>query len=530
MGEPWIREDKSVAITFRDTMSGKVRVFEPLEEGHVRMYHCGPTVYDYAHIGNFRAFLLADLLRRLFEFHGYEVHQVMNITDVGHMTVDTEDAGEDKMAAAAQREGRGPEQIARFYEEAFFEDLDALGIRRADRYPRASEHVTDMVGLAQALYEKGFAYQEGDTVLYDISKYPEYGRLSHKRIEDLQAGAGGRLTEEMLAGKRNPGDFRLWKVDPDHVLQWESPWGPGYPGWHLECSVMARKYLGDTLDIHTGGEDNIFPHHESERAQIEPITGKPFVRYWLHNRHLMCEGTKMSKSLGNFYTVRGLLDEGFDPIAIRYLLISAHYRAPLNFTREGLKGAWECINRIRNFVRRMDENAQLELEGADTAGPGAAAGTAGPACGGDAGTPATGSGPTAAGAAEAPGDERTDTATITQGFLNAFTEAIDEDLNMSKALGSVFDFMREINRRDVKGQVAVAAAAAIRRADEVLGILAPDEEAQDKGDPRVDALVEERQAARKARDFARADEIRDQLMAEGIVIEDTKDGVRWYRK
>lgn len=495
-----------MAITFRDTMSGKLRVFEPLQEGHVRMYHCGPTVYDYAHIGNFRAFLLADLLRRLFEFHGYEVDQVMNITDVGHMTVDTADAGEDKMAAAVQREGRGPEQIARFYEEAFFEDLDALGIRRADRYPRASEHVTDMVALTEALYEKGYAYREGDTVLYDISKYPEYGRLSRKRIEDLQAGAGGRLTEEMLAGKRNPGDFRLWKVDPDHVLQWDSPWGRGYPGWHLECSVMARKYLGDTLDIHTGGEDNIFPHHESERAQIEPVTGKPFVRYWLHVRHLMSEGTKMSKSLGNFYTVRGLLEEGFDPIAIRYLLISAHYRAPLNFTQEGLKGAWESVNRIRNFVRRMEENAQLEPEVGETAG-----GAAG------------------ASAAEGAGDT-TGTATVVQGFLDAFAEAVDEDLNMSKALGSVFDFMREINRRDVKGQDAVAAAAAIRRADEILGILVPEEEAQEDTDPRIDALVEERQAARKARDFARADEIRDQLMAEGIVIEDMKEGVRWYRK
>lgn len=478
-----------MGIQFRNTMSGRLEEFSPQEEGKVRMYHCGPTVYDFAHIGNFRAFLLGDLLRRLFEFHGFEVAQIMNITDVGHMTVDTADAGQDKMAAAVKRENRGPAEIARFYEEAFFADLDALGIRRATSYPRASEHIAEMVGLTEALFEKGYAYQEGDTVLFDISKFPSYGELSRKRIEDLQAGAGGRLTEEMLAGKRNPGDFRLWKVDPGHVLQWESPWGPGYPGWHLECSVMARKYLGDTLDIHTGGEDNIFPHHESERAQIEPITGKPFVRYWLHTKHLMSEGTKMSKSLGNFYTVRGLMDEGFDAIAIRYLLISAHYRAPLNFTREGLKGAWESVTRIRSFVRRMEEAAEQ---------------------------------PAAGQAEEKPMAE------VVRVFLGQFTEAVDDDLNLSKALGHLFDFMREANRREVTGDEAREAVGAIRRIDEILGVL--QEEAGDEEDGRIDALVAERVEARKARDFARADEIRDQLLAEGIVIEDTKGGQRWYRK
>ncbi len=478
-----------MGIQFRNTMSGRLEEFSPQEEGKVRMYHCGPTVYDFAHIGNFRAFLLGDLLRRLFEFHDYDVAQIMNITDVGHMTVDTADAGEDKMAKAVEREKRGPAEIARFYEEAFFEDLDALGIRRATSYPRASEHVTEMVDLTKALFEKGYAYQEGDTVLFDISKFPSYGQLSRKRIEDLQAGAGGRLTDEMLAGKRNPGDFRLWKVDAGHVLQWESPWGPGYPGWHLECSVMARKYLGDTLDIHTGGEDNIFPHHESERAQIEPITGKPFVRYWLHTRHLMSEGTKMSKSLGNFYTVRGLVDEGFDAIAIRYLLISAHYRAPLNFTREGLKGAWESVTRIRNFVRRMEEAAEQPASG------------------------------------QAEDKPMADVARV---FLDQFTESVDDDLNLSKALGHLFDFMREANRREASGDEAREAAGAIRRVDEILGVL--QEEAAGEDDARIDALVAERVEARKSRDFARADEIRDQLLAEGIVIEDTKGGQRWYRK
>ncbi|MCK4305457.1 MAG: cysteine--tRNA ligase, partial [Candidatus Eisenbacteria sp.] len=253
-----------MAIRFTNTMSGRLEEFTPLHEGVVRMYHCGPTVYGYAHVGNFRSFMMADLLRRLFDFHGFEVLQVMNITDVGHMTIDDADAGEDKMEAAARKEGRDPFEVARFYEQAFFADLDALAIRRATHYPRASQHITEMVDLVKALLETGHAYQSGDTILYDISKFPEYGKLSRKRLEDLQSGAGGRITDEMLADKRNPGDFRLWKVDADHLLKWDSPWGPGYPGWHLECSVMARKYLGDTLDIHTGGEDNIFPHHENE--------------------------------------------------------------------------------------------------------------------------------------------------------------------------------------------------------------------------------------------------------------------------
>jgi cysteinyl-tRNA synthetase len=450
------------------------------------MYHCGPTVYTYAHIGNFRAFLLADLLRRLFEFHGMEVRQVMNITDVGHMTVDTDDAGEDKMEKAARREQRSPLEIARFYEQAFFEDLDALGIQRAHHYPRASEHIEEMIGLARALEERGFAYLSGDTLLYDISRFPGYGELSHKRLEDLQAGAGGRLSDEMLAGKRNPGDFRLWKVDPQHLLQWESPWGRGYPGWHLECSVMARKYLGDTLDVHSGGEDNIFPHHESERAQIEPVTGKPFVRYWLHTRHLMAEGQKMSKSLGNFYTVRGLVSEGFDPAAIRYLLISTHYRAPSNFTKEGVQGAGESVGRIRSFVRRMDE---------------------------------------AAGAPD--GATEAADAAVTA-FLDGFTGAIDEDLNMSAALAQLFDFMREVNRAEPTGAAARRVAEAVRRVDRVLGLLK--DEAAGGGDAEIEALVRERTAARQARDFARADAIRRELTERGIVIEDTAQGVRWFRK
>jgi cysteinyl-tRNA synthetase len=343
-----------------------------------------------------------------------------------------------------------------------------------------------MIELIQALLDRGVAYVAGDTVLYDISRFERYGRLSNKRIEDLQTGAGGRVSEDLLAAKRNPGDFRLWKVDPTHLLQWDSPWGRGYPGWHLECSVMARKYLGDTLDIHTGGEDNIFPHHESEIAQIEPVTGRPFVRYWIHTRHLMSEGQKMSKSLGNYYTVRALIAEGFQPAAIRYLLISGHYATPLNFTKEGLKAAWESVTRVRSFVRRMDE-----LAGTAGAGPGVPAGEA-------------------------------------RAFLERFGEAVGDDLNMSKALGHLFDFMRETNREEPGPAGAAAAAAAVRRADEILGVL-PAQEEPGSGDTRIEALVQERLAARKARDFARSDAIRDQLAAEGVVLEDTKDGTRWYR-
>ncbi len=475
-------------IRFKNTMSGKTELFTPLEEGVVRMYHCGPTVYGYAHIGNYRAFLLADLLRRLFEFHGVQVQQVMNITDVGHMTVDDADAGEDKMESAAKKEGKDPFEIARFYEDAFMSDIDALGIQRAHEYPRASDHIPEMIELVKALIDNGNAYVSGDTVLYDITTFPGYGELSGKKIEDLQVGAGGRVNEEMLAGKRNPGDFRLWKVDPSHILKWDSPWGSGYPGWHLECSVMARKYLGDTLDIHTGGEDNIFPHHESERAQIEPVTKKPFVRYWMHNRHLMCEGTKMSKSLGNFYLVRSLIEEGFDPIAIRYLLIASNYRTQMNFTKDGIKGAWESVTRIRSFVRRMEEAASGEA--------------------------VSGSG----------GKELADN------FISGFAAAVDDDLNTSRALGHLFDYMREVNKREPAGQEAKIAAEAIIKVDKILGILAPHSAETDGDDARIDALVTERVEAKKNRDFGRADEIRDQLTAEGIVLEDTKDGTRWFRQ
>jgi cysteinyl-tRNA synthetase len=476
-----------VAIQFTNSMSGKVQKFTPIEAGVVRMYHCGPTVYGYAHIGNYRAFLLGDLLRRLFEFHGVEVQQVMNITDVGHMTVDEADAGEDKMAKAAKKEGKGPLEIARFYEEAFLKDVDALGIQRAHHYPRASEHVPEMIDLVEKLIENGNAYVSGDTVLFDITTFSGYGELSRKRIEDLQVGAGGRISEEMLAGKRNPGDFRLWKVDPSHVLKWDSPWGPGYPGWHLECSVMARKYLGDTIDIHSGGEDNIFPHHESERAQIEPITKKPFVNYWIHTRHLMSEGTKMSKSLGNFYTVRNLIDEGYEPVAIRYLLISANYRTQMNFTRDGVKVAWENVNRIRSFVRRMGEVSSS-------------------------------------------GDSDTGLQEVTDGFLAKYTDAVDDDLNISQALGHLFDYMKEVNKREPAGQEARHAIAAIQKADILLGILKQESAGGGGDDARIDALVQERIDARTAKNFARADEIRDELTAEGIVIEDTKDGVRWFRQ
>ncbi len=475
-----------------NTLSGRSEEFVPLEVGKVRMYHCGPTVYQYAHIGNFRAFLLADLLRRLFEFHGLEVRQVMNITDVGHMTIDSDDAGEDKMEKAAREEGRTPLEIARYYEQAFLEELDLLGIRRAHVYPRASEHIPEMVELTEALLAKGHAYRSGDTILYDISSFPRYGELSHKRLDDLQAGAGGRVGEELLAGKRNPGDFRLWKTDPQHVLQWDSPWGRGYPGWHLECSVMARKYLGDSLDIHTGGEDNIFPHHESERAQIEPITGKTFVRYWLHTRHLMSEGQKMSKSLGNYYTVRALVKEGFDPIAIRYLLISTHYRAPANFTKDGLRAAGESVARVRSFVRRMDEAARRG---------GAASGSA-----------------TQLAAIEA----------ASKAFLDGFGAALDDDLNLSQALAHVFDYMRQVNSLEPEGDAARLAAATMRRADEVLGLIR--EETRSPQDAEIDALVNERVAARQARNFARSDEIRDLLAARGIVVEDTPEGPRWYHR
>src|SRR5688500_13404948 len=360
-----------------NTLTHSLEEFTPLTPPLVRMYTCGPTVYDYAHIGNFRSFLFADVLRRLLELRGLEVMQVMNITDVGHMTADDAESGEDRMAVAARRlkeakkagdahagairDPDDPFQIARFYADAFVQDARLLKLKVAEDYPQRMPHATAnvdmMIQLIGKLLSTGHAYRGGDgAVYYSVESFPDYGRLSGNTLDNLRGGAGGRVSDENQAAKRHPADFLLWKPDEKHIMKWPSPWGTGYPGWHIECSAMAMRHLGaEVIDIHTGGEDNIFPHHECEIAQSRGVSGKPyFARYWLHGRHLRVEGEKMSKSLGNFYTVRDVLEgratgREVHPAVLRYELIKTHYRASSNFTAQGLHDSARAVARLQRL-------------------------------------------------------------------------------------------------------------------------------------------------------------------------------------
>jgi cysteinyl-tRNA synthetase len=317
-----------MAFQVFDSLSKEKRVFEPLEPGVVRMYNCGPTVYGRVHVGNLRTFLFADTLRRWLEVRGYEVRQVMNITDVGHL-LDDADEGEDKIEAQARREKRDPWEISRGFTELFLADVRALGLLEPRARPKASEHVGEMLEIIEGLIAKGYAYEVGGDVYYEVAKFPRYGRLSGNSVAELEAGA--RI--EVRGEKRHPADFALWKSDPKHLMKWESRFGPdGFPGWHIECSAMARKHLGDVLDLHTGGEDNVFPHHECEIAQSEAFTGKPFARYWMHSKFLQVDGGKMSKRLGNVWNLDDVKKRGFAPRVLRFALIRGHYRGPLNFT------------------------------------------------------------------------------------------------------------------------------------------------------------------------------------------------------
>ena len=463
-----------MAMKFFNTLGRLKQEFAPVEPGLVRMYNCGPTVYALAHIGNFRAFIFADILRRYFKYKGFKVIQAMNITDVGHMTTDA-DEGEDKMAKAARREKKDPWEIARFYENAFFEDLDALGIERVEHYPRATEHIPEMISLVEKLIENGHAYEVNGNVYFDIDSFPAYGNLSNNPLDKLQAGARIACNLE----KKNPLDFALWKHDPNHIMKWDSPWGEGYPGWHLECSAMSMKYLGETYDIHTGGEDAVFPHHESEIAQSEGATGKKFVNYWLHVRFLLVEGKKMAKSEGNFYTVRDLLEKGYRGRTIRYALASTHYHQPLNFTFDVLEASKNAIERLTTFRRLMSE-----ITGSED-------------------------------------DPEVDKVIADTGA--AFEREMDDDINIAGALAAIFDLVREVNSRKPSVKQAKTAITLLEKFDTVLGVL-PTTETEIPQE--ILDLAKEREEARRNKDFKRADEIRNQTADMGYRIEDTPGGYR----
>ncbi len=462
-----------MATVFFNTLSRKKEEFVPLVPGKVGLYTCGPTVHDYAHIGNFRTYTFEDLLRRYLQWRGYEVKHVMNVTDV-----------DDKTIKKSRAQGVTLGDYTQQYTDAFFEDLDTLRIRRAHVYPRATEHVGLMVELIEKLEEKGHTYVSEGDVYYSIATFPGYGKLSGFDISQVKPGARVAVDEYE---KEDARDFALWKGRREGEPSWPSPWGAGRPGWHIECSAMSMKYLGETFDVHTGGVDNIFPHHENEIAQSEGATGSPFVRYFLHSEHLILgEGEKMSKSLGNFYTVRDLTAEGYDPVAIRYLLLSTYYRRQLPFTLELLDAAAESVRRLQDFYRRVKE---YESDGADDfTGP-------------------------------------------IDKAANDFGAALDDDLSIAEALAAVFDLVRDGNKAMDDGELSKAGR---RRMEELLeefdGILDVMNPLEAELDADVEVLIAEREKARKAKDFARADEIRDELAAMGIELEDTPTGTRWRRK
>jgi cysteinyl-tRNA synthetase len=463
-------------LILHNTLGRAMTKVEPLEPGHVRMYTCGPTVYNVVHIGNLRTFLFEDILRRHLLAGGLRVTQIMNLTDV-----------DDKTIRGAAEEGRSLADFTARFIEAFFRDIRRLNLEAAERYPRATEHVPEMIELIETLRGRGHTYESEGSVWFRISTFPDYGKLS--QIDLSQTRRGERVAEDEYE-KEDVRDFALWKATKPGEPAWPSPFGQGRPGWHIECSAMSMKYLGRRFDIHTGAVDNIFPHHENEIAQSEAATGEPFVQVWLHAEHLVVDGEKMSKSKGNFYTLDDVLARRDDPTAVRYLLLSVPYRRKLNFTWDALAGAAAAVDRIRAAASRLEEVAAAGVEK-----------------------------PRAFGAKER--GER---------FLAEFSAALDDDLNTSEALGALFPFLRDVNTAIDDGNLESAGAqealAAVRKADRVLGILPAAPEVLPE---EIAARIEARNAARKRRDWAEADRIRAELAVRGIVLEDGPSGTRWKK-
>ena len=465
----------------------KVR-FIPLQEGQVNMYVCGPTVYDHAHIGHAKLYVSMDVIVRYLRFKGLRVRYVQNITDVGHLL----DTGEDRILKGAARERSEPMQVVERYMRSYFEDMDALGVTRPDISPRASAHIPEQIEIAQALIELGYAYEVNGSVYFDVAKWPGYGKLSGRRVEELEEGARVAVREE----KRHPADFALWKIaEPEHILRWNSPWGAGFPGWHVECTAMATKYLGPTFDIHGGGLENIFPHNECEIAQSEAWTGKPFARYWLLTGSLTIDGVKMSKSLGNFVTLKDALQK-HRAEAIRFFILSGHYRNPVDYGADALTAAEAGLQRLLGPVALVRERVRTASVGEADAG----------------------------------------VLAMLDNQRERFTDAMDDDFNAPAALAVLFDLTTEVNKLLNSG--ATLSRGTLEAIDgtyqslggRVLGVV-PDQFQQEANLELVDGLVKMliqlRAEARLAKDYARADEIRDRLAALGAVLEDRPDGTTW---
>jgi cysteinyl-tRNA synthetase len=442
-----------------------------VREGIVRIYSCGPTVYRYVHVGNLRTFMLPDLLCRSLEYLGYQTDQVMNITDVGHLTDDTFDRGEDKMLVSARLENKSPAEIAAYYTAAFMDDAAKLNIRRAAQYPHATQFIPQMIELITKLIARGHAYEVGGTVYYDIASFPAYGKLSRNTTDKLLAGSRGEVDPR----KRHPGDFTLWKAAGEHRLQvWPSPWGPGFPGWHIECSAMSMSLLGERFDIHTGGADNVFPHHEAEIAQSEGVTAHRVVTCWMHGGLLMLSGARMAKSAGNFFRISELEEQGFDPLAFRYLALQAKYRTKLNFTTELLAGADRALRHLRQRMADWSSDSRPAI------------------------------------AAESEVER----------FETRFRAAIADDLDLPAAMA----LLAELPRSHMPPR---ARASLMRSWDSVLGLDLDRAQVRFSLPDGASALLEARERARAAKDFVTSDRLRKELSALGVSVTDTADGQRW---
>jgi len=459
-----------------NTLTGSKDEFKPLNDGVVNMYVCGPTVYNYIHIGNTRPLCVFDTLRRYFEYIGYKVNYVQNFTDI-----------DDKLINRANEEGTTVPALAEKYIAEYKKDAEGLNVRPATVHPRATENIDNIIALITSLEEKGYAYSVKGDVYFRTKKFNEYGKLSHQPLEELEVGARINISEQ----KEDPMDFALWKAAKEGEPFWESPWGKGRPGWHIECSAMAKSILGDTIDLHCGGQDLIFPHHENEIAQSECANGACFSRYWMHNGYINIDNRKMSKSLGNFFTAREIGEQfGYEPI--RYIMVASHYRSPVNYSTEIIEQAKGALDRLYNCRENL---AYAKEHAADVNADAAALGKL-------------------------------------SEFEAQFCAAMDDDFNTADALAAVFDLVREINSNIVGSESSLeyvnAASELFEKLVDVLGLLY--ERKSDKNlDSEIEALIEERQQARKNRDFARADAIRDELKAQGIILEDTPQGVKWHR-
>jgi len=470
-----------------NSIARKKQVFNPVHEGRVNMYVCGPTVYDYPHVGHAKSYISFDIVVRYLRYLGYKVRYVQNITDVGHLL----DSGEDRILKGAQKEQVEPMELVEKYTRAYFEAMDALNLLRPDISPHAAAHIPEQIESVQKLIEKGYGYEVNGSVYFDVSKFPDYGKLSGRKVEDQQAGARVEIKSE----KRHPADFALWKkAEPEHIMQWKSPWGNGYPGWHLECSTMSMKYLGETIDIHGGGMENQFPHHDCEIAQSEALTGKPFVKYWIHNNMVLVDGVKMSKSLGNFTTISEALEK-YSAEQIRFFILQSHYRSPVDFGKEAIEAAGQGLQRLRGTMRNLENRIEQKKQG------------------------------------ELSGEIKD----LVNEYRTKFEKEMNDDFNTPNAIGSLFDYSREINKllldENINKNCYEHVAASFRNMfEDVLGIKLGAQKDDISVSPFIELLLKIRNELRHKKEWQLADLIRDEIQKNGIELEDGKEKTLWTVK